>query len=108
MTPMVRRGQAIAKDIRGLLKASNKRVLLTGLTGNGGQFSTNGMSYERYIVGQCLVIDGFATPPAMLAFKELIVPLAGFEEWLRLAAIKVTSSKRMVTVKYKRPKDAVY
>jgi ApeA N-terminal domain 1 len=43
-----------------------------------------------------------------LTFREIDVPLAGFEEWLRLAAIKVTSSKRMVTVKYKRPKDAIY
>jgi hypothetical protein len=108
MTSMMRRGQPIAKDIQGLLKTSNKHVLLTWLTGNGGQFSTNGMSYERYIAEQCLVADGFAKLPAALAFKELIVPLAGFEEWLRLAAIKVNSSKRMVTVKYKRPKDAVY
>jgi ApeA N-terminal domain 1 len=108
MTPMMRRGQLIDKDIQGLLKTSNKRVLLNGLTGGGGQFSTNGLSYERYIAGQCLVADGFAKPPATRAFKEIIVPLAGFEEWLRLAAIKVTSSNRMVSVKYKRPKDAVY
>ena len=94
MTPMMRRGQLIDKDIQGLLKTSNKRVLLSGLTGGGGQFSTNGLSYERYIAGQCLVADGFAKPPATCAFKELIVPLAGFEEWLRLAAIKVTSSNR--------------
>jgi hypothetical protein len=108
MTPMARNGQPIAKNIQGLLKTSKKHVLLTGLTGNGGQFSTGGMSYERYIAEQCVVGDGFAKLPATLAFKELIVPLAGFEEWLRLAAIKVKSSKRMVTVKYKRPKDAVY
>ena len=108
MAPMVRRGQLIDKDIQGLLKTSNKRILLTGLTGNGGQFSTNRMSYERYIAGHCLVADGFAKVPASLAFKEIIVPLAGFEEWLRLSAIRITSSKRMVSVKYKRPKDAVY
>ena len=58
MTSMMRRGQLIDKDIQGLLKTSNKRVLLTGLTGSGGKFSTNGMSYERYIAGQCLVADG--------------------------------------------------
>jgi hypothetical protein len=108
MTPMMRRGQLIEKDIQGLLKTSNKRVLLNGLIGGGGRFSTSGMSYELYIVGQCLVADGFAKPPATRAFKEIIVPLAGFEEWLRLAAIKVTSSNRMVSVKYKRPKDANY
>ena len=108
MTPMVRRGQLIDKDIQGLLKTSNKRVLLHGLTGDGGKFSTSGLSYERYIATQCLVADGIANPPATRAFNEIIVPLAGFEEWLRLAAIKVTSSRRMVSVKYKRPKDAVY
>ena len=36
------------------------------------------------------------------------MPLAGFEEWLQLNAVKVTSSNRMVSIKYKRPKDAVY
>ena len=108
MTPMARSGQAVEKNIQGLLRTSNKSVLLTGLTGNGGQSSTNGMSYERYIAQQCLVANGFAKLPAALAFKELIVPLVGFEQWLRLAAIKVTSSKRMVTAKYRRPKNAVY
>jgi hypothetical protein len=66
------------------------------------------MSYERYIAEQCLVADGFAKLPAALAFKELIIPLAGFEEWLRLAAIKITSSKRTVMVKYTQPKNVVY
>ncbi len=108
MSSMLRRGRPMDRDIQGLLKTSNKRVLLTGVTGNGGQLSTNGISYERYIAGQCLVADGLLKPPVTSAFKEIIVPLVGFEEWLRLAAIKVTSSKRMVSVKYKRPKDAVY
>lgn len=80
----------------------------TELVGDGGKFSTNGMSFERYIARQCLVADGFANPPATCAFKEIIVPLTGFEEWLRLTAIKVTSSRRVVSVKYKRPKDAVF
>jgi hypothetical protein len=108
MTPMVRQGQLIDKDIRGLLKTSNKRILLTGLARSGGRFSTNGMSYELYMAAQCLVADGFTKSPVRRAFKEIVVPLAGFEEWLRLNAIKVTSSKRMVSIKYKRPKDAVY
>jgi hypothetical protein len=89
MTPMMRSGRPIEKDIQGLLKTSNKRVLLIGLTGNGGQTKTNGMSYECYIAD---VKAGART------FREIDVPLAGFEEWLRLAAIKVKSSKRMVSV----------
>jgi hypothetical protein len=108
MTPMVRRGQLIGKDIQGLLKTSNKSVFLTGLTGNGGQFSTNGMSYERFTAEQCLVADGIVGPGTTRGFKEIIIPLSGFEEWLRLAAIKVTPSKRVVSIKYKRPKDAIY
>jgi hypothetical protein len=108
MTPMVRNGQPIDKEIQGLLKASNKHILLTKLTGGGGHSSTNGISFERYVAGQCLVADGFARLPAVRAFREIIFPLGGFEEWLRLNAIKVAASERMVSVKYKRPKDAVY
>jgi hypothetical protein len=108
MTPMVRQGQLIGKDIQGLLKTSNKRVILSGLTGNGGQFKSNGVSYERYIAKQCLVADGSVDPAAMHTFKEIIVPLAGFEEWLRLTGIKVASSERTVSIKYKQPKGAVY
>jgi hypothetical protein len=108
MTPMMRGGRLIDKHIQGLLKTSKKRVLLTGLTGDGGQFSTNSMSYERYIAGRCQVANGLAKLPVTDSFNEIIVPLAGFEEWLRLSAIKVTSSKRMVSVKYNRPKNAVY
>jgi hypothetical protein len=108
MTPMMRSGRPIEKDIQGLLKTSNKRVLLIGLTGNGGETKTNGMSYERYIAEQCLVSDVLGVKADARTFREIDVPLAGFEEWLRLAAIKVKSSKRMVSVKYTRPKDAVY
>jgi hypothetical protein len=36
------------KQIEGLLKVSNKRVLLNSLWKHGGRFSTNGMSYEGY------------------------------------------------------------
>jgi len=105
---MTRSGQPVGKGIQGLLKTSKKRVFLTGVIGNGGQFNTSSMSYERYLAGRCLVATGSAKLSALLAFKEVVVPLDGFEEWLRLSAIKVTSSERMVSIKYKRPKDAVY
>lgn len=107
MTAMIRNGQLIDKDILGLFKTSNKHVLLTGVIGDGGHSSTNGVSYERYIAGQCLMV-GFGKSPVTRVFREIIVPLGGFEEWLRLTAIKATSSKRTVSVEYKRPKDAVY
>jgi ApeA-like protein len=108
MTPMMRHGRLIDKHIQGLLKTSTKRVLLTGLRGDGGKFSSNSVSYERYVAGQCQVSDGLAKLPVTDSFKEILVPLAGFEEWLRLSAIKVTSTKRMVSVKYNRPKNADY
>lgn len=108
MTPLMRQTLPIDRDIRGVLKTSNKHVLLTMLRGNGGHVSTNGMSYERYLAGQCLVADGFTKPPTTHAFKEIIIPLVGFEEWLWLAGIKAKSSKRMISVKYKQQKDVVY
>lgn len=105
---MTRSGQPVGKGIQGLLKTSKKRVLLTSVVGNGGQFNTGSMSYERYLAGRCLVATGSAKLSALLAFKEIVVPLDGFEEWLRLSAVKVTSSDRMVSIKYRRPRDAVY
>ncbi|HZL29733.1 MAG TPA: HEPN domain-containing protein [Pseudolabrys sp.] len=97
------------KTILGILKGSNKHVLLSNLIGGGGQFTTSGMSYERYIAVDCLIADrtvpDFKNPPR---FRKLEIPLDGFEEWLRLGAIKVVRSKRMISANYKWPKESTY
>jgi ApeA N-terminal domain 1 len=93
--------------IRGLMKGSGQHILLVELIRNGGQMKSNGISYERYIASTCLVSES-GPVEAKLIFKRLIVPLSGYEEWLRLDAIKVTRTRRTVSAKYKRPKKAAY
>ena len=60
------------KRIHGILKTSNKTVRLSQLRRNGGQFKSNGISFERYAAFQCLLGDGpfrdFAEP---LVFDRL-------------------------------------
>jgi hypothetical protein len=41
--------------IQGILKGSGQRVLMLNVVKNGGQFSTYGISYERFLAMNCLV-----------------------------------------------------
>jgi hypothetical protein len=95
------------KCIRGLLKGSSQQALLVGLFDDGGQMRSSGISYERYVASTCFVSES-GPCPSKLSFKHLIIPLSGFEEWLRLGAIKVVQTPRTISVKYKRPKKATY
>ncbi len=107
MAAMVQQELPAEKCIRGLLKGSGQHILLLGLVRNGGQMRSNGISYERYVGSSCFVSE--REPIATkLTFKQLIVPLSGYEEWLRLRAIKVVQTRRTVSAKYKRPKQATY
>jgi ApeA N-terminal domain 1 len=107
MSAMVQRELPADKCIRGLLKGSGQHILLAGLSGNGGQMRSNGISYERYIGSTCFVSE--RTPIAdNLIFKSLIVPLSGYEQWLRLGTIKVVRKRRSFSAKYKWPKKAHY
>jgi ApeA-like protein/HEPN superfamily Apea-like protein len=107
MSAIVQRELPADKCIRGLLKGSGQHILLIGLIRNGGQMRSNGTSYERYIAFNCLVSES-GPVAAKLIFKYLIVPLSGYEEWLRLGAIKVVRTRRTVSAKYKWPKKASY
>jgi hypothetical protein len=53
-------GSSLREDkvIHGILKGSNKAVRLLRLQRAGGQFKSNGISFERYSAGQCLLGDG--------------------------------------------------
>jgi hypothetical protein len=95
------------KCIRGLLKGSGQHILLVGLIQSGGQLTSNGISYNQYVASTCLVSENEPVA-ANLAFKRLIVPLSGYEEWLKLRTIKTVRTKRTVSVKYKLPKKAYY
>src|SRR5271169_2756865 len=104
---MVQREFPGDKCIRGLLKGSGQHILLVGLIRNGGQMESNGISFERYVVSNCLVSESGPVAPKLI-FRQLITPLSGYEEWLRLDAIKVVRTKRMASARYRRPKKVTY
>jgi hypothetical protein len=47
--------EPVTRCIQGLLKGGGDRVLLCDLNRNGGQFSTNGISFERFSAAHCLI-----------------------------------------------------
>jgi len=113
--PAIRRwvagGEAQPEDtfIQGILKGSNKHVLLMDLFSGGGQMSTNGPSFERYTANSCL--HGHARIPTSdkaPEFPELRIPLTGFEEWLDLGAIEYTRTETEISARYSDPADISY
>ena len=97
------------KRIEGILKVSNKRVLLFDLVRNGSRFTTNGLSYEEYIAMHCLVGERpLPKTVGSLLFKELEIDLKGLEEWLRLGSIQISRTKNVISVNHKRQKNFKY
>jgi hypothetical protein len=95
--------------IHGILKASNKSVRLCSLVRNGGRFTTNGISFERYLARRCLIGDGpFRDLEAPLEFQRLTVDLKGFEEWLWLQGINVERTQSGITAEYRTPEKISY
>jgi hypothetical protein len=47
--------EPVTRCIQGLLKGSGNRVLLCDPIRNGGPFSTNGISFERFSAAHCLM-----------------------------------------------------
>ena len=79
------------KSIQGILKGSNQHIRLLNLRGDGGSFSTRGISYGRYIAETCIVSDtAFPENLDISSVGGLDVNLKGFEEWLGLRSIEVT------------------
>lgn len=92
--------------ISGLLKGTAKHVLLTQLAQNGANMSAKGISFERYIASICLV--SLKQLRSIPKFKELVMPLSGYEEWLGLNAVTIEQTARSTSAKYKRPAPLVY
>ncbi|UTD29405.1 HEPN domain-containing protein [Bradyrhizobium sp. WD16] len=107
MAPMSR--EPVTRCIQGLLKGSGERVLLCDLNRNGGRFSTNGISYEKFSAAHCLIGRSvFITGTAAPLFATLTIPLTGFEDWLRLGVIEVEDTPDTITLKYKARDDISY
>lgn len=99
----------VDKGIHGILKSSNKSVRMSELHRNGGEFKSNGISYERYLALHCLVCQGHfqetADPPK---FARLEVGMRGFEEWLRLGGITTERTESNITARYEAVEDISY
>lgn len=98
-----------SRVIHGLLKGSNKTVRLSRLRRAGGQFKSNGISFERYAAAECLLGDApFRDLPEPLEFDRLTVELKGFEEWLWLSGISVERTESSITAAYTTPDKVTY
>jgi hypothetical protein len=101
--------QLKTRQIRGLLRDSNKRVLLCNLTRRGGRFATSNISYEGFRAAQCLVGDqDLPAKTKNISFAYIDVELKGFEDWLRLGSLFSTRSKVALHTKYHHPKQVDY
>ena len=93
--------------IQGIIKDSNKYILLLGVQGAGGSSRTHGISYPRYFSGRCLISDD-PFPQEKLMFQQMEINLKGFEQWLRLGSIKFEREPERVSATYEKPQDISY
>jgi hypothetical protein len=102
-------GQPLGKQIYGLLRTTNSRVILTGVVFSGGRAHTNGISYQGFVASDCLV-GRFDFPADQLAltFGALEVELSGFEDWFWLRSIKIARTDERISADYEWPPEAVY
>lgn len=102
-------GGPVTTCIQGLLKESGDRILLSDLVRTGGRFSTNGISFERYVATNSLVgREPFAFGRPAPDFDKLDIPLRGFEAWMRLGAIKLLREDGNIIARYVPPSDLTY
>jgi hypothetical protein len=102
-------GKPLGKDIYGVLRASNNRVILTGVMPNGGQVKTNGISYQEFVATDCLVGSfDFSSDQLALTSDTLEIELLGFEDWFWLRSIKVSRTDERISADYERPSEATY
>lgn len=102
-------GKPFGRDIYGVLRTSNSRIILTGVIPNGAQVKSNGISYQEFVATDCLVGHfDFSAAPLALAFDTLEVELSGYEDWFWLQSIKISRRDRRIAAEYEQPPDVVY
>jgi hypothetical protein len=102
-------GAPLGKNIFGILKGTNRRVLLAGLINNGGHTRSNGMSYQSFIATDCFVGDStLLAVQSPLVCDALEIELSGFEAWFWARSIKVSRSEDQITAEYNRPPPSIY
>jgi hypothetical protein len=101
--------QLRTRQIRGLLKDSNKRVLLCDLRRHGGRSAMTNVSYEGFRAAHCLVGDqDLPAKTQNISFAYIDVDLKEFEEWLRLGSLYTKQSKVALHTNYHHPKPIDY
>lgn len=91
----------------GILKATDRRVLLLNLYPTFGLLSNGGFSYSHFNVGNCLISPNHLSPDVLtnmslndnLEFESLEIDLAGFEGWHRHRAIEVSAQESAIYLK---------
>lgn len=97
------------RRIQGVLKDSNKRILLCELSRQGGRFASANLSTEGFLAAYCLVGEqDFPRNLEELDYSHVDIRLNGFEEWLRLASIQTKRSKLSLRTRYQRPDNIEY
>lgn len=96
------------RSIQGVLKGSNKYILLENVQGFGGMSRSSGISYPGYTANRSIISDDiFRHEP--LSFQKMEVDLKGLEQWLRLGNIKVNSDDpNRISFAYERPEEIRY
>jgi ApeA N-terminal domain 1 len=101
-------GVVLKRNLAGILKTSNDRVLLIGVIPSGGQARTAGVSYQRFISVHALVGDFSVHKMSAPVFDALAVDLAGFEAWFWFRSIVMTREENRISAEWRRPDAAVY
>jgi len=106
---LARDGSPLNRSISGILRESNRRVLLIGINPGGGQVRTTGISHERYIATDCLVGNAILGPKDLPpTFAEMEIDLSGLEAWFWFRSVQVSTSYWQISAEYKRPEPAIY
>lgn len=97
------------RKIVGILKNSNRHVVLWDLEPNGVKAVSEGISHEAFDAYKCLVGQKpFSYGKGEMKFTELKVDLSDFEGWLRLGTIATKRTKTTFTSHYRTPKPSTY
>lgn len=96
------------RSIQGVLKGSNKYILLENVQGFGGMSRSSGISYPGYSANRSLISDNIFRQEPLL-FQKMEIELKGLEQWLRLGNIKVNSDDpNRISFVYERPEEIRY
>jgi hypothetical protein len=91
----------ITRSISGILKNSRQHVILCNLWKSASTWSSRAPSHEKYGAWTCLVsqspLNRTGTVPR---FRNMTIPLDGYEEWLGFGRIQVKSGKTRAKIKW--------